>query len=64
MRTGDIVIPKGTILVHDAEMSESFDHLLLYVNVDPLSLEQHFTKCVDERAMVVMPYRIGDGERP
>jgi hypothetical protein len=53
---GGIVIPKGTLLVHDAEMSEGFDRLALYLNVDPITLERAFLRRVDSRPLLRPPY--------
>lgn len=55
--SGGIVIPKGTLLVHDAEMSEGFDRLALYLNVDPITLERAFLRRVDSRPLLRTPYR-------
>lgn len=63
VRAGDIVIPQGTVLMHDMEMSEGFDRLVLYVNVDAPSLQQYFAKRIDDRGMLVVPYWFS-GEGP
>lgn len=53
---GGIVIPAGTKLVHDSFMSEGFDTLRLYLNVDPSTLEQKFQRRVEPESFLVIPY--------
>lgn len=55
-----IVIPKGTKLIHDTAMSEGFDTLRLYINVEPETAAKHFTRTVDPRSMLVIPYWVRD----
>ena len=63
MTAEGIVIPKGTHLIHDTEMSEGFDRLALYLNVDPVTLGRSFTRRVDSRGLLRTPYWV-DGPRP
>lgn len=59
-----IVIPKGTKLIHDTTMSEGFDTLRIYVNVDPVALDTEFTRTVDDRALLVIPYWVNANGQP
>lgn len=54
-----IVIPPGTELIHHAEMSEGFDTLVLFLNVEPADESGKFTKRVDDRSFLVRPYWVG-----
>ena len=56
VRAGAIVIPKGTLLIHDAQIAEGFDRLALYLNVDAVTLERSFIRRVDSRTLLRMPY--------
>ena len=55
VRAEGLTIPKGAELVHDAEWSEGFDTLVIYVAVSGPELEKHFTKRVDDRSFLVHP---------
>lgn len=55
-----IVIPAGTKLIHEAAMSEGFDTLRLYINVDPLTAKKKFTRSVDQRPLLVIPYWVAE----
>jgi hypothetical protein len=56
LRAGDIRIPPGTELIHHAAMSEGFDTLALYVNVQPATLQQRFSRHVETKPLLVSPY--------
>ncbi|MBC7821881.1 MAG: hypothetical protein IAG10_33765 [Planctomycetaceae bacterium] len=55
-----IVIPRGTKLIHDTAMSEGFDTLRLYINVESEAAAKHFKRTVDRRSMLVIPYWVRD----
>jgi hypothetical protein len=55
-----IVIPPGTKLIHDTAMSEGFDTLRLYINVDAGTAAKHFKRTVDPAGLLVIPYWVRD----
>jgi hypothetical protein len=59
-----IVIPKGTKLICDTAMSEGFDTLRIYINVDPVTLDTQFTRIMDDRALLVIPYWVNANGQP
>ena len=56
LRAGDIRIPPGTELIHHAAMSEGFATLALYLNVQPATLQQRFSRHVEAKPLLVIPY--------
>jgi hypothetical protein len=57
-----IVVSPGTQLIHEASMSEGFDTLRLYLNVDPLTLDRKFQRRVESKAFLVIPYWVRQDE--
>lgn len=55
---GGIVLPKGTQLIHDTSMSEGFETLRLYVNVQTVDLPKRFEQRTEKQAFLVIPYWI------
>jgi hypothetical protein len=55
-----ILVPEGIDLVHDHFMSEGFDTLRLYLNVEPKVLDDCFDRRIDHRPGVVIPYWVKD----
>ena len=53
-----ILIPAGTQLIHDGSMSEGFDRLALYLNVDATESDK-FKTHQDPHSGLVIPYWIG-----
>lgn len=56
LRAGDIRIPPGTELIHHAAMSEGFDTLALYLNVQPATLQQRLSGHVEAKPFLIIPY--------
>ena len=64
LRSGDLSIPVGTQLVHHRAMSEGFDTLVLYVNVDGATRGTSLTRRVEDKAFLVIPYWVEKNARP
>ena len=56
LRSGDIRIPEGTDLIHHRAMSEGFDTLVLYFNVQPTTVRHRFITRVESKSFLVIPY--------
>ena len=56
--SGNIIIPKGTELIHGGSMAEGFDRLVLHLNVDHTTLKKKLEHKTDPRPFLVIPYWI------
>lgn len=56
---GDIRIPRGVELVHDAWMPEGFATLRLYVNVEGSALEK-FERRTEQKRHLKIPYWVSE----
>jgi hypothetical protein len=52
----ELAIPAGTELFHHASMSEGFETMMLYVNIQSSDAQRCFTSHRDPRGFLVSPY--------